>query len=180
MAFNVIGLCGYPGAGKTEVRNILQRDFQFEVINSKSMIYHLASQVTGLPEANFYRPDLKDEKFKGVNHRVIAGELGAAIEQLFGEDYLIQEALKNHRVASRPTKPFVVDSLRRSQPQLLSTQMRVIEVQSDRALYTGNFYDNYELGGVSSILIPNDGTIADLEKKVHNTVRTLGLDTLRG
>lgn len=148
----VIGLCGLPGAGKTEVRKTLVRDFGFEDICSKSVIYALAETATGIPAHKFSDPFYKDDSYEGRSLREIAAHMGYSIEDLFGETYLINKALENHQVEERPNKNFVVDSLRMVQPKIMMMQKKnypfyVVEVQSDRSkkLNEVRRFDKYQL-----------------------------------
>lgn len=163
---NVVGLCGYPGAGKSEVRKILVKNHDFEDINSKSVIYGMAAMATGLTEKHFYDPALKNNTFNGVTHRRIAGTLGLQIESMFGGDYLIGKALENHKVAAR-TKNFVVDSLRMSQPLLLRDRMIIAEIVNPLILTPGeNTFDDYYKVD-DRFIIENKGSLEDLEREVE-------------
>lgn len=175
----VLGLCGFPGAGKTEVRKILHNNHGFEVVNSKAIIYDLAARVTNLTEDHFSDPALKEGLFNDVPHRKIAAHLGYAIEDLFGPTYLVTEALRKHRVSARPSKNFVVDSLRMSQPVLLQEKLMVIEVISKKVdSHIFMPYDQYEAPVRQKFVISNNGTIGDLEievKRVISALRMAGL-----
>ena len=170
----VLGLCGYPGAGKTEVRKILSKNHGFEVINSKAIIYDLAARATNLTENHFSDPELKEGSFEGVAYRKIAAHLGYAIEELFGETYLIEEALRKHKVKTRDNKNFVVDSLRMKQPVMLEDTLTILEVtakKTDSHIFMP--YDRYETPVSKTFTIKNDGTIGDLERQVEIIVRSL-------
>jgi dephospho-CoA kinase len=167
----VLGLCGIPGAGKTEVRKLLAKNHGFEVINSKSVLYSMSSQITGIPESHFFDPSRKNNHFRKVTLRQITGELGNAVENLFGDDYLIRKAMDNHKVASRPHKNFVIDSLRKQQPILLDDDLRVVVVQNLRAVSTGNKFDKFDIPvGMEHDVIQNNGDLDELERNVRSYV----------
>lgn len=161
----IIGLCGKPQSGKTEVRRILNERFGFEVVNSKSVLYTMSAYVTGLKPEDFSHPDLKNNAFNGATHRQITGELGNAVERLFGDSYLIKRALEAHKVWHRADCNFVVDSLRKEQGWELRHMLTVVEVVSDRGIDTGNWFDSYN-GDAIKYRLTNNGSFEELEKEI--------------
>lgn len=169
----VIGLCGLPGAGKTEVRNILVKKHNFEPICSKSILYDMAALVTGLPPTHFSDPLFKNGEFNGIPLRTIAANCGFVMEDLFGEGYLINKSLVNHKVKERPNKNFVVDSLRMKQPIIFENEMIIIEISNYKTgKKTFPVYDQYYTPK-SILVINNDTTKEELEKNVYATVRRI-------
>lgn len=169
---NVLGLCGSPGAGKTEVVRILRDKHGFEVINSKTAVYDMAKVITGLPEKHFTDPVLKEENWNSVEIRSILGELAGSVEELFGDDFLVKKALENHKVTTRKKQLFVVDSLRRYQPEMLKDRLKVVEVVRDGKGHY-HWYDNYFLDEVPHFKLKNNGTKADLEENIAEMLKTL-------
>lgn len=169
----ILGLCGWPGAGKSEVRKILVSNFGFEDINSKATIYQLAEVATGIPAHKFSDPFYKEGEYLGSSYRQIAAFLGYAVEDLFGQDYLIKQAMLNHRVSERPHKNFVIDSLRMQQPLLFATSMHIVEVVSNKAETPGNDFDRYVRPN-DYYTIRNDGTKGCLVEEVGSLLKKLG------
>lgn len=178
----IIGLCGLPGAGKTEVRKMLVRDFGFEDICSKSTIYQLAEVATGIPAHKFADPFYKDDTFEGFSLRRIAAHMGYGIEELFGETYLINKAMENHQVKERPNKNFVVDSLRMSQPSLIAnekhTDFYVVEIINPKSkkINEVEHFDRYFLPETAYWQILNNATHTELHERIKNLLNELNID----
>lgn len=160
----VLGLVGKPGSGKSEVRKILEKNHKFEVINSKIAIYNCAAEVTGLPASHFSDPEYKNGTYERIPLRVIAGRIGDSIEDMFGDDFLIRKAMANHKVENRPNTNFVIDSLRKTQPALLASEVFTVEVFRSSVTATGHGFDEWR--GATHYTIPNNGTKEDLELAV--------------
>lgn len=154
-----------PQSGKTEVRKILESRHGFKVICSKQILYKLSSMVTGLEEKEFYEPSLKNNTFIGRTHREVTGELGNAIEKLFGDSYLVNRAISaetNHPDHLRDGN-FVVDSLRKNQTK--EFEGTVVEIISNRSINPGNEFDTYDRSKIDYQL-NNNGTFYELQRSV--------------
>jgi hypothetical protein len=97
----LIGLCGKPKSGKSEVRTILKDQFGFQVVNAKEPLILAAAELTGLPFIDFTTQGGKESSYKGVPLRVIMGEIGATMEKLFGEYHTIERALESYDTENR-------------------------------------------------------------------------------
>lgn len=170
----VLGLCGEPGAGKTEVRKILSQKFNFSVINSKIAIYKMASELTGLDIDEFINPDTKNNYFNGIRLRTILAECGYVSESLFGRTYLIQQQLEANKVSKRLERcDFVIDSLRMNQPTMLYAKGLidgVLHIVNPAVKPSEQVYDEYDLTGVKHIVVMNDGSLEELTLSVKKAL----------
>ena len=157
----LIGLCGKPQSGKSEVRFILERQFGFETINVKIPIIRACHELTGIPFEQFTTQEGKATLYKGVPLRNIMGEVGAAMEKMFGIYHTIERAIADHDITSGN---FVIDSLRMSQPSHFM-EGKIVEVISDRSIDTGNEYDAYDCEFPDYRLM-NNGTLGELEAQI--------------
>lgn len=176
----IIGLCGNPGSGKSEVRKILVKEHGFELINSKSIIYELASVATGLPVEHFSDPAYKNGELNGIKLRAIAGNLGYVMEDFFGTDYLIRKSLENHNVSKRTNKNFVIDSLRLDQPVLLQGTVIPVEVENRRAPESTEDYDQYEMPAKGYYVMDNNHNLPELVTEVADLVELIKEDYPHG
>lgn len=165
----LIGLCGKPQSGKSEVRRMLESNFGFTPICSKEILYRISSQVTLQPELYFRSQDYKGLTFNGKTNREITGTLGDAIESLFGDSYLVNRALEDKPYSEYN---YVVDSLRKTQPR--DFKGMVVEVISERGIDTGNPFDVYDRSRID-YQIPNMGNFTDLEKNIAIMLDKLGV-----
>jgi dephospho-CoA kinase len=164
----LIGLCGKPHSGKSEVRYILEKQFGFETINAKLPIIRACHELTGIPIETFTTQKGKETLYKGVPLRVIMGSVGAAMEELLGEYHTIERAIAEYDTSKGN---FVVDSLRMSQP--LHFTGYVVKVLSPRSIDTGNAFDQWDDSN-THFTIHNDGNFADLEKEVARLLDYVG------
>lgn len=164
----LIGLCGKPKSGKSEVRFILEKQFGFETVNVKLPIIQACHELTGIPEVHFNSQAGKESLYKGVPLRVIMGKVGAVMEELFGEYHTIERALEDRDLTNNK---FVVDSLRMSQP--LHFPGLVVKIVSPRSIDTGHPFDSWD-DSRTDFTIHNDGNFGDLEKEVARLLDYVG------
>jgi dephospho-CoA kinase len=164
----LIGLCGYPGSGKSEVRDILVKEHGFYLLDTKIIIRQMASALTGLPSSEFVTQEQKAALYNGITRRKIMGELGNAVEGLYGDSFLVNAAIKRFREKA-PDRPIVVDALRKDQPK--DFPGLVAQVISSRAQEPKDDFDRFYQGRTNCIIV-NDGTHQELSETVK---RVLGL-----
>ncbi len=164
----IIGLCGKPGSGKSEVREILERSFGFETVCSKRILYKMSADITGLAVSDFSNPKIKNSIFKGHQLRKITGELGNTVENLFGDSHLVNKAVSELDLARAN---YVVDSLRKTQTK--DFPGIVVEVVSERGYDTGNDFDLYDRSRINYTL-PNHTTFEQLERNIVKMLDALG------
>jgi hypothetical protein len=169
----LIGLCGRPQSGKTEVRRILEHDFGFKTVCSKQLLYSFSSLVTNLPAEKFYKQEYKNETFRGRTHRQITGTIGNAIEELFGDSYLVDRSVADLDLSAGN---YVVDSLRKGQTN--NFRGWVVEVVSDRGFDTGNSFDLYDRENIN-IQLRNNSNFSELEYRVEDMIEHLDTSDMK-
>ncbi len=167
----LIGLCGWPKAGKSEVTKVLIEQHGFWPLDTKYVLRQMSSSLTGLDENEFKTQEGKEKLYNGIPRRVIMGELGNVAEKLWGDDFMIRRALEQQW--NYPEKKIVVDSLRKSQPKTFPGF--VIQVISERGVDTGNDFDKFWPYSTDAIIV-NDGTQEELQLKVANLINNLKFD----
>lgn len=161
----LIGLCGKPQSGKSEVRFILEKQFGFETINVKIPIIRACHELTGIPFERFTTQEGKASLYKGEPLRNIMGKVGAVMEAMFGDYHTIERALADHDIVNGN---YVVDSLRMTQPSHFM-EGKIVEVVSDRSIDTGNHFDFYDCEYPDYRLM-NNGTLGELELQIANMI----------
>lgn len=164
-----IGLCGRPHSGKGEVRCILESQFGFYPINTKLPLIQATSALTGIDESALHSQKAKATMFRGYQYRQIMGKVGDAIENMFGESFLIERALDPYKYSDGN---FVVDALRKSQTKTFPGY--VVEIVSNRGIETHNNFDLYDRDRIDYI-IENNGSLGELEYNVAEMLDKLGI-----
>ena len=154
----IIGLCGKPHSGKSEVANILVAKHKFQYIDTKDKLRQICSEITGIPYSTFTTSSGKDQLYKGIKLREIMGTVGLSLEKMFGADYLLAEAMKQYKNGNA-----VVDSLR--QKQAVYFRGYLVEVKSTRAIDTHLSYDKFDKEFINYKL-ENSGDLGDLEDSI--------------
>jgi hypothetical protein len=157
----LIGLCGKPQSGKSEVRFLLEERFGFQSINTKRPLALACHELTGIPHSQFLTQEGKAQLYKGIPLRNIMGKVQDTLEQMFGDYHTIEAALE--RIPDIHSGNFVLDSLRKTQP--LSFPGIVVEVTSINSIDTGNEFDYYDNSTVRYV-IENNGSFGDLEQTI--------------
>ena len=155
-----------PRSGKTEVKKILEEVYGFYTLDTKQVLREMAAKLTGLSPDDFITQEQKQTLFEGVERRKIMGEIGNVAEKLWGDSYMIERELKNP--AFYEGKRIVVDALRKEQPRDFPGY--VFQVISNRAIDTGNSFDDFYKGRNDGIII-NDGSLDDLRDTVERAIR---------
>jgi hypothetical protein len=159
----LIGLCGMPQSGKSEVRKILVEQHGFLALDTKQILREMASKLTGLEPHDFVSQSDKAKLYNGVPRRNIMGELGNVAEGLWGDSFLLNRTLDDFKRYSYPDKRIVVDALRKDQP--IGFPGLVYEVISDRSIDTGNAFDRFNKSRTNGIIL-NLGNLEELSESV--------------
>lgn len=167
----LIGLCGKPNSGKSEIRKLLEKR-GFTVLNTKENLIKACSALTGIEEECFATSKGKEAEYEGVKLRKIMGEVQSCIENLFGDYHTIETSMQLPQYRG---KDVVVDALRKS--QTVNFEGIVVEVVSEKSIDTKNDFDQYERGldgeHVDYIIV-NDGDIEHLEYRVDSLLMKIG------
>jgi hypothetical protein len=158
----LIGLCGKPRSGKSEVSFILQQRYDFNSISTKRPLALACHELTGIPHAQFLTHEGKESEYKGVSLRKIMGEVQNVLESMFGDYHTIAVALEHQYYPERGN--YVLDSLRKTQP--VSFPGYVVEVKSVRSVDTGNAFDEYDTSHID-YTIYNNGNLDSLDRDIR-------------
>lgn len=165
----IIALCGAPGAGKTEVAEILSRNHYFKVVDDSKAIKLLTADYHDIPLSRFICPIQKDvplERLGGKTPRQAAGDFGLFLEKEVNPNFSQIMALKQMKPGGR----YVVPSVRMNQPEWWRLRFAaVIEVVRPGKSITNKDYDWYS-GLAVHHTIWNNGTLKDLEEKVTGAI----------
>lgn len=160
----LIGLCGRPQSGKSEVARILIDHHNFTLIDVKDKLRSICAEVTGLPY--YYFTNHKDMVYRGQTLRAIMGEIGLTTERLFGESYLLDISL--HGLDNN--KNYVIDSLRQNQSDYFNGE--IIEVKSPNSISTGYSFDEYKKDKINYTLY-NNGDLKDLSDSIVHLLKKI-------
>lgn len=156
----IIGLCGKPHSGKSEVRKILEENWNFEVINTKIPLAQVSSIITGIDETKFLTTHVKERTFRSHKLRDIMGTIGNTIEDLFGENYLLERALNNIKINKYN---YVIDALRKN--QYTGFNGWIVEVCSEKGKEIIYDYDKFNPHSIDYV-VKNDGSFEELKSSV--------------
>lgn len=168
----MIGLCGRPRTGKGQVRSVLESRCGFRWVDTKQPLVDAAIALTGLQRNEYTSQDGKDSEYKGIQLRKVMGEIGKSVEELFGENHLVNLAIERERNGCGPKTRLVFDALRRNQP--IDFPGYVVEVVSDRGIDTGYDFDEYSKDKID-YTIYNNGSLGDLERNIIFMLHDLGI-----
>lgn len=164
----LIGLCGKPQSGKSQVRKIMMERYKYITINTKHHLAEACGSLTGLAPELFLSQEGKSTNYKGVELRTIMGNVQDSMEAMFGDYHSIQRSLSYYNI----TDYIVVDSLRKTQP--LHFPGLIVEVVSHRSVDTGYSFDLYIRDRIDYTL-DNNGTVADLRDNLDKMFGDLGI-----
>jgi hypothetical protein len=166
MSLRYIALCGNPKAGKSTVQKILQDLYDVLPVDDGLCLRDFAMRHLGLGQLDVSTQEGKSRQTKILGksweNRKILGELGAVLENLFGEHIMPW-------VATRGLKgkgAYSFGSVRKTQGRFFKEQFGkeavVVEVRRNGAGPSGNAFDAYDRSAVDMV-IDNSGTIDDLK-----------------
>lgn len=158
----IIALCGRPKSGKSEVAEMLERDYGYLVVDDGYPMRDFAVRHFGLTWEDVSTQDGKTKLVslpKGTfTVRQILGELGNALEEKFGADVIPLMAFTQIRkkLEIDPDLRFVMPCCRRAQGFFWRANGGVVmEVENTYVLPSGNAFDLYDKAAVD-ITIPNN------------------------
>ena len=168
----IIGLCGYPGAGKTEVQKILAKFDSIAVDDGRPM-RKFAVDFLGLSWDDVLTQEGK-KGFKMVagvmwQNRDILGQLGNKFEELFGVDAIPFMSTRN----LKDDISYTFGSVRRAQGRFYQKMGGVIlgvrRPGVERSIFEFDRFDEQAV----DLWIDNDGTLEDLEVDVVCAISVL-------
>lgn len=163
-----IGLCGYPNSGKSAVASILIDDFNYTLVDPKLPLRQEIGNRYGLDPDSLKEQSVKMMVFDGLTVRQHMGNYGLEMEQKYGPDYLILQAVKE--TAKLNSWPCVIDSLRME--QTLTIPVKVIEVKSKNSFKCEDVFNQFALPE-AYYTIHNNGSFEDLRNDVLNLLQLI-------
>ena len=168
-----IALVGLPKSGKSEVQTILHQHFNVLPVDDGEPMRLFAMDFLGLSEEDVYSQEgkLRTTVINGHvwENRKILGELGRALETLFGADILPWIATRGARL----DQSYSFGSVRMKQPWFYKRAGGVvIGIRRPGTVPTGNSWDEFDVNAVD-VWIDNDGTLDQLLVKVTETMERL-------
>lgn len=162
----LIGLTGFPTAGKSAVAEILINHYNYDLLDTKEVLRNIVSEIVKCDSSFLKTQEGKEAKFKGQEHRLLMGEVGLLLEDMFGEDFLLQRAMEGVDTS----RNLVVDGLRRN--QALSFNGFVLEVVSTRVGKNVFSFDTYNKSKIN-YTINNSGSLMDLRYAVDKLMESV-------
>lgn len=164
----IIGLCGHPKSGKSEVQRILMEKFGVIAVDDGACLREFAMQNLGLTWDDVYTQEGKAAEIEVAGEvmqvRQFLGRLGNAIEDEFGQQ-IIPEIART-RAEANDYMLVSFGSVRKMQGLTVRQNGMMIEVQRPGVGPSGNDFDWFDPTLVD-ITIENTGTIEDLEMSVQ-------------
>lgn len=170
---HLIGLCGHPKSGKSEVQNILAEEYGVIPVDDGYVLRKFCVEHLGMTwddvqtqegKANYTRILGKDWQ-----NRDILGTLGQHLEDMFGEHIIPMIAVN----ACDLEGFYSFGSVRKTQGHFYNQRGgTVIEVIRPGALPSGFAFDKYDQSAVKRSIL-NEGSLEDLRAEVIRTMESL-------
>lgn len=169
----LIGLCGSPKSGKSEVARILREKYGAVIVDD-GMILRTAAPFLfhGVEIGDTLTQEGKNKSVvvngKPFTVRKLLGDLGQILEDYYGEDYIPDQTMQ--RIANLAPAPFyVMPSVRKTQGHLYRRHYAAIwEIDRDVPA-SPHAFDKWDKTVVTQKVDNNRG-IPDLERNVHQAV----------
>lgn len=174
----LIALCGAPGSGKSEVQRILAEKFKVVAVDDGWPLRDFAMRHCGATKASVTTQEGKAAMFLfpggcAMPMRSFLGSLGNSIEHLLGPDVIPEMALLAIDKAKGKKPPgYCFGSVRRRQGLVFKRRGGVVVEVVRKGCEPRNGFDLYDRSLVNFV-IPNNGTIADLEREVCGVIAAL-------
>ena len=173
MPKQLIGLCGSPKSGKSEIQKIMHRNYQIIPIDDGEVLREFAINYLGLSVEDVYTQEGKARATEILGktwiNRDLLGSLGNSLEQLLGDQvmpFIACQGLHSERSYS-------FGSVRKNQGEFYKSLGGVIiEVTRPGVAPSPYDFDRYDRS-VIDVVIENDGSLADLELAVGEALDML-------
>ena len=170
---HLIGICGHPKSGKSEVQRILAEEFGVIPVDDGHVLREFAHKYLGLSWEDVSTQAGKERHTeilgKNWQNRDILGTLGKQLEAMFGEHIMPFIATQQ----CDPDGYYSFGSVRKTQGHFYNQLGGVvIEVIRPGALPSGYDFDWYDQSAVKRSII-NDGSLEDLRNEVIRTMESL-------
>lgn len=176
----LIGICGFPKAGKSTIQEVLEDEFGLYAADDGRILRDFAKRLFGLSELDVSTQEGKKRKteIEGVEweNRDVLGTLGRIIEQTFGELAIPNAAIRevmnnpvvrsNHRGAS-------FGSVRKVQGAAYKRHGGVIiEIVRPGCGPTGYDFDEYDRSYIDRTFFNDAPDVATLKRQFAAWYRT--------
>lgn len=175
----ILGVCGAIGAGKTSVAEILEQNFNFEILHMTDYLKFGVAQIFGWSIARILDREAKEliDPIIGFSPRQVLQVLGTDImREKFGQDIFVN--IMKKRLKDWSADHTVIPDLRfPNEAEMIKsyTNGYIIKVHAPQRLEgvrqstheSELHYSNIQ----EDISIQNDGSLEDLEKLVSKVIR---------
>lgn len=172
----VVGICGYPGSGKTTAANMLRGRWGAVTVDDGRPLRNSAIATFGLTEDDVSTQEGKAGRLPfgdgTVTVRKFLGDYGKFLEAMFGNQILPSLAISRaNRQFVRPSL-VLLPSLRMDQGQTvraLGGCVIAIRREGCQAVYDFDEYDHSQV----DVFITNDGSLDDLRDRLDEAMRSV-------
>lgn len=166
----LIAICGYPGAGKSEVQRILEERYGVQPVDDGAPLREIAVKYFGLSWDDVRTQEGKRRSTGILNknwvNRKLLGELGNSLEALLGAH--IMPFMATRRLAANHSYSF--GSVRRDQGRFYKEMDGiVVGVRRPGVGPSGNEFDQFDESLVD-YWIENDGDLQKLSDHVDHLI----------
>ena len=161
-----VALCGNPKSGKSLAQEILQKDLNYLPIDDGHVLREFAVKYLGLSWDDVQTQEGKKRITsilgKDWENRILLGEFGNRLEEMFGEHIMPFIATRN----LYPNARYSFGSVRKTQGHFFRQHGGiVIEIMNPMAPPSGNAFDQYDISAITRTVV-NDGMqkYADLDR----------------
>jgi len=152
-----IGICGNPKSGKSLAQEILSQDLNYLPIDDGHVLREFAVNKLGLTWDDVQTQEGKQRVTeilgKEWQHRILLGELGNRLEEMFGDHIMPFIATRN----LYPNARYSFGSVRKNQGHFFRANGGIIiEIVNPLAPPSGNAFDLYDTSAITRTVI-NDG-----------------------
>lgn len=162
---SLVAICGNPQSGKSTLQKVLQNQFGLIPRDDGDVIRSHCMRIGNLKGSDVYTQEGKS-RLTGLNgriwqNRIMLGEYGKMLEQMFGEnivpDIAIREALQHWDETPNPAhRGYSFGSVRRNQGRKYKEYGGVvIEVVRQNAPPSGNDFDEFDRS-IVDVVVEND------------------------
>ncbi len=172
--FNFIAICGHPTAGKTEVQNLLSRNYAVIPVDDGECLRDFGKRHLGLTQHQVTHPDGKAEPIVFCGEEMLVrqflGRLGNALELEFGEHVMPEIAMNSvagQQALNSNAFIYSFGSVRKTQGWAYKKGGRgvVLEVRRPGIGPSGNDFDEFDPTAVD-LVVNNNGSLNDLASTV--------------
>lgn len=171
----IIGICGYPGHGKTTAQGILEK-MGVEARDDAAILRQRVMQEFDLTEHDVTTQEGKLRVVPGLNGemmtvRKLLGDYGQIHGELpHGPNYWVEQAIEQVR-KDGVQHPVSFGSLRRSQPSAVKAVGGfVIAIHDPRKEISQHYFDEYDYDDID-VMVINDGELRQLKWMIFSSVR---------